>query len=469
MSTSLLWSSWTIHGFGRERLVLQLAHVPVPTGHHVLPLSFALDSVRCALFDADERRHLYKVYEALRAPLGVFPLQDPNLDCRIEETILGSIQRGDLVVLAEERAPNAATRRPSTAPPPPVPSAPEPAGEQLSFYELVVLDELETPIAGLRMTLSTPAGTVTRRTDANGKVRIDNVPGGFGSARVTALAEFAALLAGREHRSRRVAPLPQGESVHVRTPLGLSDAIVLPDGEPQKLLIVSRTQLRHSANAHPLPELSLDEGAPCALDAGEQLLLELCSNAQGQNAVMRTPTPAAPLPEPPAPPLLPLDNSVWIAPNIYVVQAGDTLTKIALRYLRDGARWKEIWALNKERYPNRSPDLIYPGDTFAMPPEAIPPWVSFPQSPPPQPHATPPMPSEPPPWLKVAIDAAHEALFHRNFDAVWALLESVAVQPPVLPPPELPPYREELAFRAAMLELTLEGCVDPPIHETKQV
>lgn len=51
--------------------------------------------------------------------------------------------------------------------------------------------------------------------------------------------------------------------------------------------------------------------------------------------------------------------------RMYVVQAGDTLSGIAGRELGSIDRWKELWALNKERFPN--PNLIDVGDEVRLP------------------------------------------------------------------------------------------------------
>lgn len=52
----------------------------------------------------------------------------------------------------------------------------------------------------------------------------------------------------------------------------------------------------------------------------------------------------------------------------YTVAAGDTLATIAARQLGGAERWKEIWALNRDRFPN--PNLIEVGDTLTMPADA---------------------------------------------------------------------------------------------------
>ncbi len=49
----------------------------------------------------------------------------------------------------------------------------------------------------------------------------------------------------------------------------------------------------------------------------------------------------------------------------YTVRAGDTLTKIAASELKDMARWKDIWELNRDRVANEN--LIYPPLVLLMP------------------------------------------------------------------------------------------------------
>jgi ABC-type amino acid transport substrate-binding protein len=49
----------------------------------------------------------------------------------------------------------------------------------------------------------------------------------------------------------------------------------------------------------------------------------------------------------------------------YTVRAGDTLSKIAASELKDPARWKEIWDLNRDRVANEN--LIYPRLVLLMP------------------------------------------------------------------------------------------------------
>ena len=49
----------------------------------------------------------------------------------------------------------------------------------------------------------------------------------------------------------------------------------------------------------------------------------------------------------------------------YIVKKGDCLYNIAKKELGDGARWKEIYNLNKDKIEN--PDLIYPDQKLTLP------------------------------------------------------------------------------------------------------
>ncbi|EYF00475.1 hypothetical protein [Chondromyces apiculatus] len=251
-----------------------------------------------------------------------------------------------------------------------------PPGEARSFYELVVVDELEAPIAGLRVTMSTPAGTVTKPTDGAGRVRVDGAPPGMGRASVTRVADLASLFAGRERKPRRTARLPEGPSWHVRTARDAGESVTLPDGEPQRLMIVTRTDLRHFVNRRPWTELSVAAEGPWLLDGGAQPELALCADATGAEAVVLC-----------------------------------------------GAAPAEGEAL-----PEGTPE-----------------------------------------WLRTGIDALHAALFQGDFGPVWALLESIPLDPPIRAVAAPPAVVEQLAFEASMAELVLEGRVDPAADKESAV
>lgn len=56
----------------------------------------------------------------------------------------------------------------------------------------------------------------------------------------------------------------------------------------------------------------------------------------------------------------------WVsqnAPEVYVVQAGDTLWDISCKFLNDPWRWQQVWCSNPDV---EDPDLIYPGDKLFL-------------------------------------------------------------------------------------------------------
>jgi hypothetical protein len=89
----------------------------------------------------------------------------------------------------------------------------------------------------------------------------------------------------------------------------------------------------------------------------------------------------------------------------FTVQRNHSLWSIAQLCLGDGARWPEIWQLNKHRhFPSiggslHDPDLIYPGWDLYLPPGAVPPPDADEPSPEPPAETAPPAPPprEPPP------------------------------------------------------------------------
>ncbi|UGL61904.1 LysM-like peptidoglycan binding protein [Arthrobacter phage EastWest] len=68
---------------------------------------------------------------------------------------------------------------------------------------------------------------------------------------------------------------------------------------------------------------------------------------------------------PKAPPRKVAPKPVGGALRTHRVVRGDTLWGIALRYLRNGARWPEIFSMNRSII--RNPNLIYPGQVFKVP------------------------------------------------------------------------------------------------------
>ena len=52
----------------------------------------------------------------------------------------------------------------------------------------------------------------------------------------------------------------------------------------------------------------------------------------------------------------------------YTIKKGDSLFKIARKYTTNGAKWKELYELNKSKLKSGDPNLIYPGEKLTIPP-----------------------------------------------------------------------------------------------------
>lgn len=61
---------------------------------------------------------------------------------------------------------------------------------------------------------------------------------------------------------------------------------------------------------------------------------------------------------------IPVSELAPNAPDIYVVQRGDTLWDISRMYLKSPWRWPELWGMNLKALPN--PHLIFPGQTLYL-------------------------------------------------------------------------------------------------------
>lgn len=59
------------------------------------------------------------------------------------------------------------------------------------------------------------------------------------------------------------------------------------------------------------------------------------------------------------------EETARIDEKMYTIEKGDTLWKIAQRFLGDGAKWKLIHAANADVI--RNPDLIHPGQVIRIP------------------------------------------------------------------------------------------------------
>lgn len=332
-------------------------------------------------------------------------------------------------------------------------------------YELFVLDEHAQGIPGISVEMTTPLDTRTVTTDANGSARVDGAPPGDGSARLLDLAELRTALAGREQSERRSLPLPEGDEWQVRTVWQADQTIPLTSGQPRNLMIVSRIDLYRSGQPSSWGELRLASEGPWTLvTEGDGVRLQMHADGRGARVtVLGQALPALDFEQPDlAPP--PGEEGRWLPPDIYVIQAGDYLSKIAAEYLGDANRWREIWRMNQPAYAGRSPDLIYPGEQFHMPADAVPLWVYAQAMDPPPPADDP----QPPEWASVDLDELLADLLAGDLDAVTTFLDGLPDEPPSEEPSPPPPVLEGLIYAAYLATDALQGNIDPSPPEEQE-
>ncbi len=351
--------------------------------------------------------------------------------------------------------------------PPPLRGA-QRAAPELDFYELVVVDEHEAPIAGVKVTVSTPAGTVTKTTGGDGRVRVDDAPRGTGSATLASAANVRDVLAGRERAPRRRRPLPTEGDWTFRTLSRLDGAVVLPSGARRRLMLVTRTDVYSAGDLPAWGELAAGTDGPWELVAkrAAAVRLQVHADATGRAPEIRGEPPAATRFPPPDVTPTPRERARWRAPDTYVVQPGDTLGLIARRYLGSARRWPEIVAANPELLGARSPDLIYVGELFRMPPHAVPAWLRAMNAPPsPPPDKAPPAA---PLWSTMDTGTLHDALFDRRLDQAIGLISSLPVDPPRADDDPPPPVLEGLLFAGNLLGAAPFE-VDPPFDPPDEI
>lgn len=87
--------------------------------------------------------------------------------------------------------------------------------------------------------------------------------------------------------------------------------------------------------------------------------------------VVITPSDIPPGTTPGAVPFRPDNWNFNLDPAEYVIAGGDTLTGLAITYLGEGARWKELWNMQPQSYRfTHSPDDLNVGQMWPMPQEA---------------------------------------------------------------------------------------------------
>ncbi len=156
----------------------------------------------------------------------------------------------------------------------------------LFWYEFILLDEVGDGLRNVQVALTTPAGTKTLSTSSAGAVRVENVPGGTGTARVNA-ASLAEALKHRSHSARRTAKLPEvGARFDIVTPSRAKRAFTFPHQDPHRVMVVSRADIHVAGSDSQRRTLSpADASQPMMqFSAGDLDVMRLVSRGSGESA-----------------------------------------------------------------------------------------------------------------------------------------------------------------------------------------
>lgn len=304
------------------------------------------------------------------------------------------------------------------------------SGPPLFWYEFVLVDELGEGLAGVQLEFTTPAGLQRVMTGPDGAVRVIGVPKGEASTRIDR-DSLSAALGERAARPRRKASLPaETARFKVVTPHRATQEFRFPHHQRYGVMVISRTDIIVTGSDGRWRDLEVtDESrSACRFTPGELDRLHLCSRGDGEAARIVSNVASADDPdsgEPSSSAAAAAAARAAATVAVYEVKRGDSFWRIAEKVWGDGRRWPEIRDANAGLMKNRPPNLIHPGDRLSIP---LQPAAGLIPAPEPWPEAD--DPPDPPPFLDVAIDPLHEALFDRDGGQAFETLARALVRPP---------------------------------------
>lgn len=305
----------------------------------------------------------------------------------------------------------------SSTPPPP-----------LFWYEFVLVDESGEGLPGVDVEFTTPAGPQRLSTGPDGSVRVGGVPAGEATTRVDR-DSLAAALGDRAGRPRRKVPVPaETARFKVVTPQRATQVFRFAHHQRYGVMVISRTDVVMTGSDGRWRDLVVTDPSrnACRFTPGELDWLHLCSRGNGEagrivgNVAASTDAPAG---SQAAGGHAAARAAATVA--VYEVRRGDSFWRVAEKVWGDGRRWTEIRDANAGLMRNRPPNLIHPGDRLSIP---LQPAAGLIPAPEPWPEAD--DQPDPPPFVDLAIDPLHEALFERDGAATFETLARALVRPP---------------------------------------
>lgn len=154
---------------------------------------------------------LRDIAAALRPPP---PLLPSAFDCDVVSIVTEGLRTGRLVVLGLR---DNALGAPQIDPPSPkTPSSKPPAKKDVTWFEVRVTDEIGDAVAEIDLTIRLiPGKTITKKTDASGKIRIDEVDASTAEVRITDVVLVRDKLRPRWTKPR-TPKIPTGDAVFTR-------------------------------------------------------------------------------------------------------------------------------------------------------------------------------------------------------------------------------------------------------------
>jgi hypothetical protein len=286
-------------------------------------------------------------------------------------------------------------------------------------FRITVVDEFETPIPAVSVTLVAPNFERTSATDSAGIVQFDGPATG---ARATVRNDKALsdALAALVKKAPRDLPPPVRPGLVAITPSKTKTSIPVTAGIPQVIMILARTDV-HFELPEGWEDLEATPAGPWRLSkTGSRALLELVSQGLGRSVTLRSP----PSDEPPFSGTFRLSPQ-WTPDRKRIMQPGETLESLAENYLGDAAEVDQLVALNPQVAATKSGVTAAQPLAITMPPDAIPGWLSIPQAV--QSAVGAILPEAV--FATIDVDALHDALFAGDNDAVWNILSALPRTP----------------------------------------
>jgi hypothetical protein len=118
-------------------------------------------------------------------------------------------------------------------------------------------------------------------------------------------------------------------------------------------------------------------------------------------------------------------SPLWSPDHKRILQPGESLASLAEKYLGDASEVDTLVALNPQHVSAiHSGVTSSPSSPVTLPPEAVPGWLSFPQT---VQTVTAANPVDV--FATIDIDTLHDALFAGDDDTVWSILSGLPRQP----------------------------------------